>query len=93
LTPESFDDVYSAGVLHHTAGYRQRRSRQSLDLPPGRIVIVGLYNAFARLPLRFREGIARLTGFRVIRLNPSLRERRQSRRGRAAWLRDQYQHP
>ena len=93
LRPESFDVVYSAGVLHHTAEPAAAFASVARLARPGGIVIVGLYNAFARLPLRFRRGIARLTGFRVIPFDPVLRERRAEPARRAAWLRDQYQHP
>jgi SAM-dependent methyltransferase len=93
LKPESFDVVYSAGVLHHTAEPAAAFASVARLARPGGIVIVGLYNAFARLPLRFRRGIARLTGFRVIPFDPILRERRAEPARRAAWLRDQYQHP
>lgn len=93
LRPDSFDVVYSAGVLHHTADPAAAFASIARLARPGGIVIVGLYNAFARLPLRFRRGIARLTGFRVIPFDPILRERRTEPARRAAWLRDQYQHP
>jgi SAM-dependent methyltransferase len=93
LKPESFDVVYSAGVLHHTAAPAAAFASVARLARPGGLVIVGLYNAFARLPLRFRRGIARLTGFRVIPFDPILRERRSEPARRAAWLRDQYQHP
>ena len=93
LKPESFDIVYSAGVLHHTAEPAAAFASVARLARPGGIVIIGLYNAFARLPLRFRRGIARLTGFRLIPFDPILRERRAEPARRAAWLRDQYQHP
>ena len=93
LTPESFDVVYSAGVLHHTAEPAAAFASVARLARPGGMVIDGLYNAFARLPLRVRRGIARLTGFRVIPFDPILRERRAEPARRAAWLRDQYQHP
>jgi hypothetical protein len=60
---------------------------------PDGYVVLGLYNAFARLPHRLRRGIARLSGFRVIPLDPVLRRRRSEPARRTAWLRDQYQHP
>ena len=93
LRPESFDIVYSAGVLHHTADPAAAFATVARLARPGGIVIVGLYNAFARLPLRFRRVIARLTGFRIVPFDPILRERRAEPARRAAWLRDQYQHP
>ena len=93
LRAESFDVVYSAGVLHHTAEPAAAFASVARLARPGGVVIVGVYNTFARLPLRFRRGIARLTGFRVVPFDPILRERRAEPARRAAWLRDQYQHP
>jgi hypothetical protein len=60
---------------------------------PGGYVVLGLYNAFARLPHRLRRAVARLSGFRLIPFDPVLRERRSEPTRRNAWLRDQYQHP
>ena len=93
LKPESFDVVYSAGVLHHTADPAAAFASVARLARPGGVVIVGVYNAVARLPLRIRRGIARLTGFRVIPFDPILRERRDEPARRTAWVRDQYQHP
>ena len=93
LKPASFDVVYSAGVLHHTADPAAAFACVARLARPGGIIIVGVYNAFARLPLRLRRGIARLTAFRVVPFDPILRERRDEPARRAAWLRDQYQHP
>ncbi len=53
----------------------------------------GVYNAFARIPLRVRRLVARLSGFRCIPFDPVLRDRRNEPARRDAWLRDQYQHP
>ena len=93
LKPDSFDVVYSAGVLHHTADPAAAFACVVRLARPGGIVVVGVYNAVARLPLRFRRGIARLTGFRIVPFDPILRERREEPARRLAWLRDQYQHP
>ena len=93
LAPGAFDVVYSSGVLHHTpdppAAFAQvaRLARQ------GGMVVVGVYNAVARLPLRLRRTVARATRFRIIPFDPILRERHQEPARREAWLRDQYQHP
>ena len=93
LRPESFDVVYAAGVLHHTSRPAAAFASVARLARPGGIVIIGVYNAFARLPLRLRRGVARLTGFRVIPFDPVLRERQAEPARRAAWLRDQYRHP
>jgi hypothetical protein len=60
---------------------------------PGGHLILGLYNRYARLPLRLRRLIARATGFRAIPFDPVLRDRKAEPARREAWLRDQYQHP
>src|SRR5258708_25736106 len=52
LKTGSFDPVYSAGVLHHTPNPRAAFARL-VPLPrPGGTIALGLYNAFARIPLR-----------------------------------------
>jgi SAM-dependent methyltransferase len=88
----AFDVVYSSGVLHHTPDPRASFAAVARLVRPGGIVVVGLYNAYARLPHRVRRAVARLSGFRWIPLDPVLRERRAEPARREAWLRDQYRH-
>lgn len=89
----AFDVVYSSGVLHHTPDPAAAFSRVARLARPGGWIVLGLYNAFARLPLRVRRLIARLSGYRWTLFDPVLRDRRNDRARREAWLRDQYQHP
>jgi len=89
----SFDVVYSAGVVHHTANPPAAFAALAQLARPGGIVIVGVYNALARLPLRLRRAVARVTRFRFVPFDPVLRERRNEPARRDAWMRDQYQHP
>jgi SAM-dependent methyltransferase len=93
LSSGSFDVVYSSGALHHTADPRASFARLARLARPGGTIVLGLYNAFARVPLRVRRAIARVTRFRVIPFDPVLRDRRNEPARRDAWLRDQYQHP
>jgi SAM-dependent methyltransferase len=93
LKPVAFDVVYSSGVLHHTPNPRAAFGAIARLARPGGIVVVGVYNALARIPLRLRRTVARLTRFRVVPFDPVLRDRRQEPARRDAWLRDQYQHP
>lgn len=93
LKTNAFDVVYSAGVLHHTVDPAAAFASIAGLARPGGVVIVGVYNAFGRLPLRIRRGIARLTNFRLVPFDPILRERHTEPERRVAWLRDQYQHP
>jgi SAM-dependent methyltransferase len=93
LRPGAFDVVYSSGVLHHTPDPRAAFAEVARLARRGGIVIVGVYNAVARLPLRLRRLVARTSGFRVVPFDPVWRERRGDPARREAWLRDQYQHP
>jgi SAM-dependent methyltransferase len=93
LRDGAFDVVYSSGVLHHTPDPRASFARMVKLAKPGGMIVLGLYNAFARLPLRLRRLVARLSGYRVIPFDPVLRDRKNEPARREAWLRDQYQHP
>src|SRR3984893_12464724 len=75
LRAGSFDVVYSSGVLHHTPDPRASFARIAQLARPGRMVVLGLDNAFARIPLRLRRMVARLSGYRVIPFDPVLRDR------------------
>jgi 2-polyprenyl-3-methyl-5-hydroxy-6-metoxy-1,4-benzoquinol methylase len=88
----AFDVVICSGVLHHTPAPRASFAAVARLVRPGGILAVGLYNVYARLPLRLRRAIARFTGFRWVPGDPVLRDRRAEPARRAAWLRDQYQH-
>jgi len=93
LKAGSFDVVYSSGVLHHTSNPRRSFARLAQLARPGGTIVVGVYNAFARVPLQLRRLVARLSGFRFIPFDPVLRDRNNEPERRKAWLRDQYQHP
>ncbi len=93
LRAGAFDVVYASGVLHHTPDPRQSFVRLLPLLRPGGIIVLGLYNAFARIPLRLRRIVARLTQFRWIPFDPVLRDRESEPGRREAWMRDQYRHP
>jgi len=92
LRESSFDVVVANGVLHHTPDPRASFAAMARLARPGGTVVVGLYNAFARIPHRVRRGIARLSGFRLVPFDPVLRARRDEPARRVAWLKDQYQH-
>ncbi|HVT03855.1 MAG TPA: methyltransferase domain-containing protein [Thermoanaerobaculia bacterium] len=93
LRRDSFDVVYSSGVLHHTPDPRSAFARLAKLARPGGMIVLGLYNAFARIPLRLRRLIARMSGYRWIVFDPVLRDRTDEPARREAWVRDQYQHP
>jgi len=66
LRPSSFDVVICSGVLHHTPDPRASFASVARLARPGGVLVIGLYNAYARLPLRARRAVARLSGFRWI---------------------------
>jgi len=91
LRKGSFDVVIASGVLHHTPDPRASFAAVVSLAKPGAVIVLGLYNAFARIPLRLRRAVHRLTG--VVPFDPVLRDRKAEPARREAWLRDQYQHP
>jgi SAM-dependent methyltransferase len=93
LREGAFDVVYSSGVLHHTPDPRASFRSMAKLVKPGGIVVLGLYNVYARFPHRLRRGIARMTGYKFIPFDPVLRARGAEPERKKAWLRDQYIHP
>ena len=93
LQDEAFDVVYCSGVLHHTPDPAAAFGRIVPAVRPGGVVMVGLYNRLARIPLRLRRAVARLTNYRWIPGDPVLRDRDAEPARREAWIRDQYRHP
>jgi len=93
LRDGAFDVVYASGVLHHMPDPRAAFARIARLARPGGKIVVGLYNSYARLPLRLRRLVARMTGYRIIPFDPVLADRTGEPERRQAWLRDQYRHP
>ena len=89
----AFDVVYSSGVVHHTPDPRASFARIAELARPGGLVVLGVYNAIARIPSRLRRVAARLSRDRFVPLDPVLRDREQDPARRDAWVRDQYRHP
>ena len=93
LRAGAFDVVYSSGVLHHTPNPRASFARIAALARPGGMIVLGLYNAFARIPFRLQRLIARASGYRWMPFDLVLRERDGEATRREAWLKDQYEHP
>jgi len=93
LRAGSFDVVYSSGVLHHTPNPRASFARIAQLARPGGMIVLGVYNAIARIPLRLRRLVARASRYQLIPFDPVLRSRKNEPARREAWLRDQYRHP
>ncbi len=63
VEPESYDIVYSYGVLHHTADPQRGFANMVRACKPGGVVIVSLYSLYSRWIHRFRQRlINRLAG-------------------------------
>jgi 2-polyprenyl-3-methyl-5-hydroxy-6-metoxy-1,4-benzoquinol methylase/uncharacterized protein YbaR (Trm112 family) len=93
LRDAAFDVVTCTGVLHHTPDPEASFRAIARLVRPGGTLVVGLYNAYARLPHRARRALARASGFRWFPLDPVLRDRAAEPARRLAWVRDQYRHP
>ena len=93
LRAGSFDVVYSSGVLHHTPNPRAAFASIAQLARPGGMIVLGVYNAIARIPLRLRRLVARVSRYQLIPFDPVLRDRNNEPARHEAWLRDQYQHP
>ncbi len=93
LREGAFDVVYCSGVLHHTPDPRASFAAVARLAKPGGVIVLGLYNLYARVPHRLRRAAAKLTSYRVIPFDPVLRDRAEEPERREAWLRDQYLHP
>jgi SAM-dependent methyltransferase len=89
----AFDLVYSSGVVHHTRDPRASFGKLVELARPGGVIVLGVYNAIARIPTRLRRAVARVSGYRVVPFDPILRDRSHDPERREAWLRDQYRHP
>ena len=81
LRAGAFDVVYCSGVLHHTPDPRAAFAQVARLARPGGMIVLGLYNAVARLPLRLRRVVARVSGYRWIPFDPSCATGPPSRRG------------
>jgi SAM-dependent methyltransferase len=86
LQKGAFDVVYSSGVLHHTPNPRAAFARVAKLAKAGGMIVVGVYNSFARIPFRLRRFFGRVS-------DSVLRDREHQLDRRQAWIRDQYQHP
>jgi 2-polyprenyl-3-methyl-5-hydroxy-6-metoxy-1,4-benzoquinol methylase len=90
IKDSSFDVVISHGVLHHTLDARRAFGHIVKKVKPGGLVIVGLYNWYARVPTWIR---ARVIGVLGPRIDFVVRSRIRDERKAAIWIADQYFNP
>ncbi|GAB4238616.1 MAG: hypothetical protein Kow00109_13090 [Acidobacteriota bacterium] len=91
--PATFDVVICNGVLHHTPDPRAGFRILSRLVRPGGYLVVGLYHRWARLGTDLRRVLFRMTGDRLVFLDPRVRREHLGERRRQAWFADQYRNP
>lgn len=87
---DSFDVVIAHGVLHHTLDAQRAFSHIARKLKPGGLIIVGLYNRYARLPSWVRGKLVRVLGPKI---DFVVRTRIRDDRKAGIWIADQYYNP
>jgi len=86
----SFDVVIAHGVLHHTFDAKRAFGHIVTKLKPGGIVVVGLYNRYARLATWLRSKVIGITGGKI---DYVVRNRIRDERKAEIWIKDQYYNP
>ena len=86
----TFDVVISSGVLHHTRDARRAFAAIVRKAKPGGLIVVGLYNWFARVPTWMRSQLIGILGPRI---DYVVRSRIRDRRKAEIWIKDQYYNP
>ncbi len=89
----TFDVVISNGVLHHTGDCEGAFRSLVAKVKPGGLILIGLYNYYARLPTLWKAWAFRTLGPKLYFLDPRLRDGHKEPARIKAWFRDQYQHP
>ena len=58
----SFDYVYSVGVLHHTGDPETGLKEMCRVVKPGGVIVISLYNTYSRIVLRAKQTICKILG-------------------------------
>jgi SAM-dependent methyltransferase len=93
LNDESFDYVFSNGVLHHTANAYGAFQNLCRTLKPGGFFVLGLYNTYGRLFLKLRQRIFQVTNDRLTWLDYFMRRKALGGLKKQIWFMDQYRNP
>lgn len=93
LKEESFDYVFSNGVLHHTRDAPGAFRNLCRLLKPEGYIVVGLYNTCGRLLLDARKLLIRASGGRFRWLDSFLRQKNVETGKKQTWYLDQYENP
>ena len=92
---ESFDFIWTNGVLHHTKNPRLAFDIVSKYLKKDGYILVGLYNKYGRARTIFRRFLYKFFGKSIVMyLDPTLRNiKKDNKLQIKSWIRDQYEHP
>lgn len=90
IQDESFDVVVSHGVLHHTFDAKRAFGEIVKKAKPGGVVMVGLYNWYARVPTWLRSKVIGVLGPNI---DYVVRSRIKDARKADIWIKDQYYNP
>ncbi len=90
IKDESFDVILSSGVLHHTKDAKAAFESILKKAKPGGLVVIGLYNNYARIPTWIRSKLLRLFGTKIDYI---VRKRFKDSRKLDTWIKDQYFNP
>jgi len=89
----SIDAVICNRVLHHTRDAQAGFEALLRKIKPGGLILIGLYNSYARLPALWRRWAFERFGPRLYFLDPRLISAHMNESRWRAWFRDQYRHP
>src|SRR3989344_2710835 len=90
IQDNTFDVVVSTGVLHHTRDARAAFASIVRKAKPGGLIVVGLYNSYARIPTWIRSKLIGLLGSKI---DYVVRNRIHDARKADIWVKDQYYNP
>ena len=90
LKDNMFDVVIAHGVLHHTYNAQLAFEQVLRKVKPGGIVMIGLYNSYARIMTWLRAKAIAVTGPNI---DYVVRNRIRDARKAEIWIRDQYYNP
>jgi SAM-dependent methyltransferase len=93
LKEESFDYIFSNGVLHHTSDARGAFGNLCRLLKPEGYIVIGLYHTCGRLLHDSRKFLIRASGGRFQWLDSFLRQKDIEEGKKRTWYLDQYQNP
>ena len=92
---ETFDFIWTNGVLHHTKNPKLGFDITSRYLKKNGYILVGLYNKYGRARTLFRRYLYKFFGKSIVMLlDPTLRKIKKGNSNQIkSWIRDQYEHP